>query len=136
MRAAREDRERVIEVLKTAFVHERLTKDELDAQVGLALAARTYADLDKLTAGIPAERSPARLPMPPLQPYRPVRAAIKGSAIAIAGTAVAASIFAGVVGHDPGAAAIVVVAFTVCTVVAGLLAAMVAGVVTLISRCL
>ena len=134
MRAAREDRERVIDALKTAFVHERLTKNELDARVGQALAARTYADLDAVTASIPAGHSPARLPLPPLHPYRPVRAAIKGSAIAIAGMAVAASIFAGVVGQDPGAAAIVIVAFTACSIIAGLLAAMIAGIVTLISH--
>jgi hypothetical protein len=136
MRASRADRERVIEVLKTAFVHERLTKDELDARVGQALAARTYADLELLTAGIPAERNPAKLPMPPFQPYPPVRAAVKGSVIAIAATALATSIFAGVIGHDPGAAAIVVIALTVCTVIAGLLTAMIVGVVTVISRCL
>jgi hypothetical protein len=134
MRASRVDRERVIDALKTAFVHDRLTKDELDARVGQALAARTYADLDALTVGIPAGHDPARLPIPPFQPYPPVRAAIKGSALAIATTALAASIFAGVMGHDPAAAAIVVVAFTVCTLIAGLLALVIAGVVRLASH--
>ncbi len=134
MRASGADRERVIDVLKTAFVDEQLTKPELDARVGQALAARTYADLDVLTADIPAEREP--VPMPALEAYRPVRAAIKGSATAIAGTGFAAGIFAGVMGRDIGAAVVVVVAFTVCTVIAGLLTFMIASVVTIISRCL
>lgn len=133
MRAAREDRERVIDALKTAFVHDRLTRGELDARVEQALAARTYADLDAVTAGIPAGHDSAPLPFP-AHPYRPVRAAVKGSAIAIAGTAFAAIIFAGVVDHDAGAAAIVVIAFTVCTVIAALLALAIAGAVTLASH--
>ena len=54
LRASRTDRERVIELLKVAFVQDRLTQDELDTRVGLALASRTYADLADLTADIPA----------------------------------------------------------------------------------
>jgi hypothetical protein len=54
LRASRADRERVIELLKVAFVQDRLTQDELDTRVGLALASRTYADLADLTADIPA----------------------------------------------------------------------------------
>jgi hypothetical protein len=46
------DRERVIEMLKTAFVHGALTRDELDARTGRALASRTYGDLAALTAGL------------------------------------------------------------------------------------
>ena len=42
-----------IEALKTAFVHGRLTKAELDARAGQALSARTYADLAALTTDIP-----------------------------------------------------------------------------------
>jgi Domain of unknown function (DUF1707) len=52
LRASRADRERVIELLKVAFVQERLTEDELDTRVGLALASRTYADLADLTADL------------------------------------------------------------------------------------
>jgi DUF1707 SHOCT-like domain len=48
------DREQVIELLKVAFIQDRLTQDELDTRVGLALASRTYADLADLTADIPA----------------------------------------------------------------------------------
>jgi hypothetical protein len=45
LRSSRTDRERAIELLKVAFVQDRLTQDELDTRVGLALASRTYADL-------------------------------------------------------------------------------------------
>ena len=55
LRAGHADREQAIEILKTAFVHGRLTKDELDARAGRALAARTHADLATLTADLPAE---------------------------------------------------------------------------------
>ena len=40
MRASHADREQVIEALKDAFAHGRLTKDELDARAGRALAGR------------------------------------------------------------------------------------------------
>jgi hypothetical protein len=76
-RACHADRERVIGVLKAAFVQGRLGTDELDARVGQALAARTYADLAALTADLPAglvaaepSYQPARARAP-----RPVRAA-------------------------------------------------------------
>jgi Domain of unknown function (DUF1707) len=59
MRASHADREQVIDTLKTAFVHGRLTRDELDARTGRALAARTYAELSAVTADIPAVPSAA-----------------------------------------------------------------------------
>jgi hypothetical protein len=59
LRAGHADREQVIEALKTAFVDGRLTKNELAARTGRALAARTYADLAALTADIPAEPAAA-----------------------------------------------------------------------------
>jgi hypothetical protein len=62
MRASHGDREQVIEVLKAAFVHGRLDKDEFDLRVGRALASRTYADLTALTADIPARLTTARPP--------------------------------------------------------------------------
>src|SRR5262252_5811690 len=54
LRACHADREQVIGVLKAAFVQGRLGKDELNARVGQALAARTNADLATLTADLPA----------------------------------------------------------------------------------
>jgi hypothetical protein len=54
MRAADSDRERVVDMLKTAFVQGRLTKPEFDARVGQTLLARTFGDLTALTADIPS----------------------------------------------------------------------------------
>ena len=54
VRASRAEREQVIDVLKAAFVQGLLTKDELDVRVGQTLEPRTYAELDALTADIPA----------------------------------------------------------------------------------
>ena len=66
LRAGHADREQAIDTLKTAFVHGQLTKDELDARAGQALAARTYADLAALTADIrPARPQPGRRARPP-----------------------------------------------------------------------
>jgi hypothetical protein len=84
LRAGHADREQVIEALKDAFVHGRLTKDELDTRAGQALSAQTRADLAALTADIPAVTSPpaaAGLARPPTQPRRwPLaRAAAKSS---------------------------------------------------------
>jgi len=62
LRARDADREYVLEVLKDAFVHGRLTKDELGARAGQALAARTYADLAALTADLPPVPAPAARP--------------------------------------------------------------------------
>jgi hypothetical protein len=59
LRASRADRERVVEVLKAAYVQERLTKDELDDRVGLTLASQTYAQLAAVTADLPAGLVPA-----------------------------------------------------------------------------
>jgi hypothetical protein len=53
-RASHADREQVIELLKSAFVQGRLAKDEFDVRVGRVLASRTYAELDAVTADIPA----------------------------------------------------------------------------------
>jgi hypothetical protein len=88
VRAGHADRELVIEALQDAFVQGRLTRDELDARAGRALAARTYADLAALTADIPAATGPAGPPAP--APRRPLaRAAAKsGSCVVIAAAAI------------------------------------------------
>ena len=54
LRASRADREQVVDTLKAAFTDGRLGPDELDARVGQALTARTYAELAVATAGLPA----------------------------------------------------------------------------------
>jgi hypothetical protein len=59
LRASHADREQAIELLKAAFVQDRLDKDEFDARVGQAFVSRTYAELAAVTADIPAEPDPA-----------------------------------------------------------------------------
>jgi Domain of unknown function (DUF1707) len=53
LRASHADREQVIEALKNAFMQGRLTGEELGARTGRVLTARTYAELDAVTADIP-----------------------------------------------------------------------------------
>ena len=80
LRAGHADREQAIDTLKTAFMHGQLTKDELDARAGQALAARTYADLAALTADIPGEPAAARPARPPAPARRrPLVRAAAGS---------------------------------------------------------
>jgi hypothetical protein len=81
LRASRADRERVIELLKVAFVQDRLTQDELDARVGLALASRTYAELADLTADIPAGSAAAEPAGRPGTPGRTLARAARRSGI-------------------------------------------------------
>jgi hypothetical protein len=100
MGASHDDREQAIEALKAAFVHGRLTKDELDERAGSALVARTCAELAAVTADIPPAPS-ASGPTRPLVPDRRrplVRAAARsGSCLALAAAAVWASFIL-----DPG----------------------------------
>ena len=63
------DRERVVDILKTAFVHDTLTRDELTLRTGRALTARTYADLAALTAGLTL-RTPRVASRPAMQAPR------------------------------------------------------------------
>ena len=81
LRASRADRERVIELLKVAFVQDRLTQDELDTRVGLALASRTYADLAELTADIPSGPAAERAVEPAGTPARTLAKAARRSGI-------------------------------------------------------
>ena len=115
MRASHADREQVIEVLKDAFVHGRLNRDQLDARAGQALAARTYAELAAVTAGIPpvpaapvpavpVRPAPAPAVPGPTRPLVPARrrplasvAAGSGSCLVLAAAAVWASFIL-----DPG----------------------------------
>jgi len=60
--ASQADRDQVLDALKAAFVQGRLTKDEFDQRVGQVLA--TYAELDALTADIPARPTEIRPPEP------------------------------------------------------------------------
>ena len=58
MRASRDDREQVIDTLKAAFVHGRLSRDELDERVARALVPLTHAELAALTDDLPAGLNP------------------------------------------------------------------------------
>ena len=54
LRASHEDRERVVDVLRTAAGDGRLTPEELDERLETALSARTMGELAVLTADLPA----------------------------------------------------------------------------------
>ena len=62
MRASDEDREQAAALLGDAFVAGRLTRDELDERCMAAYAAKTWGELDDLTADLPAERAEISLP--------------------------------------------------------------------------
>ena len=93
LRAGHADREQVIEALKAAFVHGRLTKAELDTRAGQALTARTYADLAPLTADIPPAPVDPPTPAPARAPAtaraatpavrRPLAKAAAGSGVCL-----------------------------------------------------
>jgi len=102
LRAGHADREQVIGTLTNAFVHGRLTKDELDARTGQALTARTYADLAVLTADIPPGPAVAGPGCPPAPARRRplARAAVKsGICLFIAAAAIGAGML---LPSDPG----------------------------------
>ena len=86
LRAARADRERVIDLLKAAFVQGRLTRDEFDARVDQVLASRTYAELAAVTADVPAEQVGAVPTRPPARPQRGIRmnSAVTAGAVVMA----------------------------------------------------
>jgi DUF1707 SHOCT-like domain len=82
LRASRADRERVIDLLKAAFVQGRLDRDEFDARIGQALASRTYGELAAVTAGLPAGPAGAVPRRPPARARRriPFNTAVTGGA--------------------------------------------------------
>lgn len=82
LRASRADRERVIDLLKAAFVQGRLDRDEFDARIGQAVASRTYGELAAVTADIPVELIGALPRRPPVRARRriPFNTAVTGGA--------------------------------------------------------
>lgn len=58
LRASHEDRERVVEALRVAAGDGRLTAEELDQRLEIALTARTYGELTALTTDLPAQAQP------------------------------------------------------------------------------
>ena len=133
LRASHADREQVIEVLKAAFVQDRLTKDEFDARVSQALASRIYADLTALTADLPVGPATARLPREPApgQAQPPGAIGIRSSVRVISvGTIVTAGVW--VAASLTGGAGALMVAFTLTIAYLGSL--LLAGAVLLESR--
>ena len=64
LRASHEDRDRVVELLRVSAGDGRLTADELDERLELAMTARTYGELAKLVADLPAAGSVVSVPAP------------------------------------------------------------------------
>lgn len=84
------DRERTIDLLKSAYSEGRLSADEHDERVGRAYASRTYGELADLTADLPPEAggslpavSPVYQPFPPAYPpaYQSVPQGNNGRAV-------------------------------------------------------
>lgn len=88
-RASDADRDAVLADLSAHFQAGRLTADELDERTGQALAARTWGQLKKLLADLPAGHTPAG----PWAGARPRIAAVRGRrppAAALIGIGIAA----------------------------------------------
>jgi hypothetical protein len=79
LRASTADKEQVVRVLQDAFLEGRLTQDEHADRVGQALAARTYADLDRLTGDLPVP--PANRPIPRMSPVAPASRQVNRMAV-------------------------------------------------------
>ncbi len=79
IRASDAERERVVELVKAAFIAGLLTRGELGQRVGGALTARTHADLARVSAGIPASVAAPAPPAPgPASTAQPARRAGEG----------------------------------------------------------
>ncbi len=116
LRASDADREQVIEVLKAAFAHGGLVKDEFEARIGQTFVSRTYADLAGVTAGLAGagpDRKPARAQPGRAAASSPARARAKKAAAWGAYGIVLPAIFAVVIvpGYANIAVAIVTTAF-------------------------
>jgi hypothetical protein len=64
LRASHEDRDRVVELLRVSAGDGRLTAEELDERLELAMTARTYGELAKLVADLPVDGPMADAPAP------------------------------------------------------------------------
>jgi DUF1707 SHOCT-like domain len=63
LRASHDDRDRVVELLRVSAGDGRLTAEELDERLEQAMTARTYGELARLVADLPAQGS---VPVPVL----------------------------------------------------------------------
>ncbi len=117
LRASDADREQVIEVLKAAFAHGGLVKDEFEARIGQTFVSRTYADLAGVTAGLARtgpDREPARAQLGRAAASSPARARAKKAAAWGAYGIVLPAIFAAVI--VPGYANIAVAIVTTAAI--------------------
>ncbi|MGW7248375.1 DUF1707 SHOCT-like domain-containing protein [Streptomyces decoyicus] len=64
LRASDADRERVAEILRDAVAEGRLAMEEFDERLDAAYKARTYGELEPLTADLPAAAAAAAGPAP------------------------------------------------------------------------
>lgn len=72
LRCTHADRDRVVELLKTAYAEGRLDQAEFDARFDQAMNARTYADLDRvLTDLVPQAAAPGPAVAPRTPPAEP-----------------------------------------------------------------
>jgi len=118
LRASRADRERVIDLLKAAFVQGRLDRDEFDVRIGQAVASRTYGELAAVTSGIPVELTGALPHRPPVRAPRriPFNAAVTG------GACMAGLVNVGMVAALLSRSPVAVVLFVVFTIIGTILA--------------
>jgi hypothetical protein len=70
LRASHADRDRVVEQLRIAAGDGRLTAEELDERLEVALTARTYRELTALVADLPASAGQAGWPAQPKEVMR------------------------------------------------------------------
>jgi hypothetical protein len=61
MRACDSDREGVLELLRDGYTVGRLTREEFDERAAAAYSAKTYGELDDITADLPARPAGAAL---------------------------------------------------------------------------
>ncbi len=64
LRASHDDRDRVVELLRVAAGDGRLTAEELDERLELAMTARTYGELARLVSDLPDSPDVAGAPAP------------------------------------------------------------------------
>ena len=122
--ASQADRGQVLDALKAAFVQGRLTKAEFDHRVGQALAS--YAELDALTADIPAGRTQTRTTEPARESHN--RKLIQRGTAAGAGASMAfTAALVTAAGGGP------VVGLVVVPLIGSFVAVLLAGLLTLLS---
>ena len=132
LRASDADREQVAAALEAAFVQGRLTKDEFDLRVSQVFASRTYADLDALTADIPAVLAKPQPPEPARQPDSK-KLIQRGTAVGAGAGLVIPAVLIMVVGGPAGGPPRAVLAVVAGVVLSALIAVLMAGFLTLLS---